>query len=90
MCNVWRLLQGNSAAKNSNAHGHYDVAIAAGFVACGTELACGLIVFQLETDWSIGGGAQKIEQVLRVEPDGDGIALEFLLDGFFCFAIFRA
>lgn len=41
----------------SNAHGHYYVAVARGFVACGAELACGLFVFQLETDGAFGGGA---------------------------------
>jgi hypothetical protein len=31
--------------RRSNAHGHYDVAVAGGFIACGAELACGLFVF---------------------------------------------
>src|SRR5580658_1449570 len=76
-------------AQGSNAHGHYDVAVAAGFVASGPELAGGLIVFQFETDRPIGCGAQEIEKILSVETDGDGIALELLLDGFPRFAVFR-
>jgi hypothetical protein len=32
-------------ARRSNAHGHYDVAVAGGFIACRAELAGGLFVF---------------------------------------------
>src|SRR5271155_5746607 len=71
----------------SYAHGHYDVAVAAGPVAEGTELAGGLFVLQLEADRAIRGGGEKIEQVLRVETDGDGLAFVFFLDGFFGFAV---
>src|SRR5579863_5820380 len=74
----------------SDAHGHYDVAVATGFVAKGAELAGGLLVFQFETDGAIGGGAKEIQQVLRVETDGDRLAVEFLLNCFFGFAVFRA
>src|SRR6202011_5660184 len=50
----------------------------------------GLIVLELETDRTIGRGSQKIEQVLRVETDGDRFAIKFFFDGFFRFAVLRA
>ena len=74
----------------SDAHGHDHVAVAAGVLAEGVELAGGLFVFQLETDWAIRRGGQKIEKVLRVEADGDRFALEFFFDDFFCFSVLGA
>src|SRR5690242_15089568 len=76
--------------RSSDAHGHDDVAVAAGFVAEGTELTCGLLVLELEADGTVGCGAEEIEQVLGVEADGDWLAVKFLFDGFLGFAILWA
>src|ERR1700683_5124988 len=57
---------------SSDAHGHDDVAVAAGFVTQRTELACGLFVLQLETDRTVGRGGEKIKQGLGVEDGVDG------------------
>src|ERR1700722_8779388 len=57
----------------SDAHGHDDVTIAAGFVGKRTQLAGRLLVFQLEANRTIGSSSEKIKQVLRVKPNGDWI-----------------
>src|SRR5271156_1786292 len=79
-----------SQRPRSNAHGHYDVAIARGFVRDGAELAGGLFVFQFEADGAVGGSGEEIEKILRIETDGDCVALEILFDYFFGFAVFGA
>src|SRR6202142_1515005 len=75
---------------DSNAHWHDDVAVARGFVGKRPKLAGGLFVFQFEADGAIGSGGKKIENVLRVETDGDRVSLEFFFDHLFCFAVFGA
>src|SRR2546426_5087396 len=74
----------------SDAHGHDDVAVAVRLVGERTHLAGGLFVLQLDADRPIGGSGKKIQHVAGIEADGDGIALGFLLDIFFRFAVLRA
>ena len=52
---------GHAGRARSDAHGHDDVAVAAGFVGERTELAGGLLVLELEADRAIGHGAEKVE-----------------------------
>src|SRR6267143_5515431 len=87
LLNAARLLEMRG---ESNAHGHDDVAVAVGLVGERAHLPGGLFVFQFDADRSIGRGAEKIQHVARIKTDGDGIAFEFFLDGFFCLAVFRA
>lgn len=55
----WRFIASADRAidSRSNSHGHNDVAVTRGLVACRAELACGLFVFQFETDGAFGGSA---------------------------------
>ena len=48
----------------SDAHRHYDVAIAGGLVGQGAELAGGLLVFEFEGDRAVGSSGEEMEQVL--------------------------
>src|ERR1700732_1438209 len=76
-------------SETSNAHGHYDVTVARGFVADWAQLACRLLILQLKIDRAIRRGVQEIEKILCVETDRNGFALEFLFDYFLGLAVFR-
>src|SRR2546429_5019657 len=82
--------EGIAPAKKSDAHGHDDIAVAVGLVGQRPHLPGGLFVFQFDADRAIGRGAKKIQHVAGIKTDGDGIAFEFFLDGFFGFAVYRA
>src|ERR1700683_36571 len=54
----------------SNSHGHNDVAILPGYAfARRTHFTGALLVFQLKRHMLLRNHAEKIEQVLRIEPD---------------------
>src|SRR4029077_2167631 len=57
------------ARGDSDAHGHYDVAVAGGLVGEGAERPGGLLVFELEADRAVGSGGEEIQQVLGIEAD---------------------
>ena len=76
--------------RESDTHGHDDVAVAVRLVGERAHLPGGLFVFQFDADRAIGGGAKKIQHVAGIETNGDRLAFEFLLDSFFCFAVLRA
>ena len=80
----------NRNEKNSNAHGHDDVAVAVQFVGERAQLAGGLFVLEFDADGTFGGGGKKIEEILAIEADGDGLAFVFLLDVLLGFAVLRA
>src|ERR1039457_2227049 len=67
----------------SDAHGHDDVAVLVVVAFGGAELAGGLGVFQLEADLAGAGGFQELDQVLRVEANGQGLAGIGSFDGIF-------
>src|SRR5579862_3488924 len=76
--------------EKSDPHRHDYVAIAERLIAFGADLSGGLLVLQLEAHGAIGNRGEKIQQILRVESDGDWIALVRLFDRFRGFAIFGA
>jgi len=76
--------------KSSDTHGHDDVAVAVGLIGERAHLPGGLFVLQFDADRAIGRGAEKIQHVAGIETDGDRLAFEFLLNGFFGFAVLRA
>src|SRR5262249_55173475 len=80
----------NSMKSESDAHGHDDVAVTVGFVGKRAHLAGRLFVLQFDADRAFRCSAQKIEHIAGVETDRDCVALVFLVDVFFGFAIFRA
>src|SRR5579863_234184 len=81
---------GNFRARESDPHGHDYIAVAERLIAFGTDLSGGLFVLQLEAYRAIGNRGEKIQKVLRVKSDGDGIAFVRLLDGLHGFAVLRA
>src|SRR5580704_1263935 len=83
-------LYSNAYVNQSDAHRHDDVAVAVAFVGERAHLAGGLFVLQLDADRAVRRSAEKIEHVAGIETDGDGVALVFLLDVFFCFAVLWA
>ena len=84
------IIQAGLKSKPSDAHGHDDVAVAIAFVGERAHLAGGLFILELDADGAIGGGGEKIEHVGGIEADRNRIAFVFLLDIFFCFAVFGA
>ena len=72
----------------SDPHGHDDVAVLVVLAVGGAELAGGLGIFELEPYVAGADGLQEIQDVLRVEADGQGVALVAGLDRVFRFAGF--
>src|ERR1017187_7030428 len=73
----------------SDAHGHDDVAVFVVVAFGGAELAGGLRVFEFEADFAGAGGFEEIDQVLRVEADGQRISGVGSFDGIFGLSGFR-
>src|SRR5712692_3442683 len=74
----------------SDAHRHDDVAVAVLLVGQRAHLPGRLLVLELDTDGALGRRGEEIEQVLRIEADGERVALVFLLDRFLGLAVFGA
>src|SRR5208282_5435925 len=59
----------------SDSHWHYDVAVLVLFAFGGAHLSGGLGIFEFEFHVSAAGGLEKIQQILRIEADGDRVAV---------------
>ena len=59
----------------SYSHRHHDVAVLVLFAFGGAHLSGGLGIFEFEFHVAAAGCFEEIEKVLRVEADGDGVAL---------------
>src|SRR5205807_2288692 len=70
----------NWRPKHLDAHGHDDVAIAVLVIRQGAQLTGGLLIFQLHADRSVRSGGEKIQQILAVEADRNGLATIFFVD----------
>src|SRR5713101_1184453 len=81
---------GGKLAGPSDPHRHDHIAVAVLLVGQRAHLPGRLLVLELDADGALGRGGEEIEQVLRIEADGERVALVFLLDRFLGLAVFGA
>ena len=85
-----RCKESNSQKRthSSDSHGHDDVAILVILALSGTELAGRLGIFQFQFYVAVAGGFEEVDDVLRVEADGQRFAVVIGLERIFGLAGF--
>src|SRR6266849_1769751 len=81
---------GGKLAGPSDPHRHDHIAVAVLLVGQRAHLPGRLLVLELDANGALGRRGEEIEQVLRIEADGERVALVFLLDRFLGLAVFGA
>src|SRR5205814_6863721 len=92
VCDFWVGLgvgSGNHKIRRpSYPHRHHDIAVLVILAIGGAKLAGGLGVLQLKLHFSGADSFQKIQNILRVEADGERVAVVIGFEGVFGFAAF--
>src|SRR5438874_7362593 len=92
VCDFWVGLgvgSGNHKIRRpSYSHRHHDIAVLVILAIGGAELAGGLGVLKLQLYFSGADSFQKIQNILRVEADGEGVAVVVGFEGVFGLAAF--